>query len=145
MGVTFPYTPVASRGGVVRKPYLWVVLRHQGNFTPPINMLLDTGADCCIFDAALATDLLRFDVAALGRATTISGIEGPVPAYVHPIEVHVRDLKRTFQIPEAHFCQLRGLAGVLGHNGFLDRLIVRFSLGRSFEIEDGAATGTRGT
>jgi len=141
MGVTFPYTPVTSSIGVVRKPYLWVVLRHQGHFTPPINLLVDTGADCCIFDTALATDLLRLDVAALGRATTISGIEGPVVAYVHPIQIHVRDLKRTFEIPEAYFCQLRGLAGVLGHNGFLDRLIVRFSLGRSFEIEDVASSG----
>lgn len=136
MGVVFPYTQVTSSAGVVRKPYLWVVLRHQGRFTPPINMLLDTGADCCIFDAALATDLLRLDVARLGRETTLSGIEGPVRAYVHPIQVHVRELKRTFDLPEAHFCQLRALAGVLGHNGFLDRLIVRFALGRSFEIEE---------
>jgi len=41
----------------------------------------------------------------------------------------VRELKRTFEIPEAHFCQLRGLAGILGHKGFMDRLIVRFALG----------------
>jgi hypothetical protein len=57
----------------------------------------------------------------------------------------VRDLKRTFDIPEAYFCQLRGLAGVLGHNGFLDRLVVRFSLGRSFEIEAGNPASTRST
>ena len=141
MGVVFPYTEVASSVGVVRKPFLWVVLRHEGRFTPPINMLVDTGADCCVFDAALATDLLRLDVAGLGRETTLSGIEGPVRAFVHPIQVHVRELRRTFDIPEAHFCQLRGLAGALGNKGFLDRLIVRFVLGRSFEIEETPAGG----
>ncbi len=67
----------------------------------------------------------------------MSGIDGrDVHAHVHPIRIFARDLKREFEIRDAYFCNLRGLAGVLGHRGFLDRVVVRFSLGKSFEFEE---------
>ena len=109
-------------------------MRHEGRYTPPINFLVDTGSDFCIFDAAIAVDFLGLDVVSRGRPERISGIEKSVEAWVHPVEIYVRDLRRAFHIQEAYFSQLRGLAGVLGHNGFLDRLIVRFSRGKFFEI-----------
>ena len=132
MGVVLPYTRVRGPdGSTARKPYLWTVLRHGERFTPVVNLLVDTGSEFCIFDATLARRLLALDVESGGRAAVMSGIDGrDVRAHVHPIRIFARDLKREFEIREAYFCNLRGLAGVLGHNGFPR------SLGKSFEFED---------
>ena len=100
-GVTFPYTP-GTRGSRIRKPFLFGVLRHEGRFTPPVNLLVDSGSDICIFDAMLA-DLIGLDVASRGRQTVIAGLERDVVAWVHPIEVWVRDLRRAFWIEDAYF------------------------------------------
>ncbi len=104
--------------------------------TPPVQLLLDTGSDNCIFDALLAQQLLGINVASVGRPTKLFGLEREVDAFVLPISLHIRELKRTFEIPEAHFCSLGNLGGILGHHGFLDQVTVRFRRGKSFEFED---------
>lgn len=133
MGVVFPYTKLP--GGNAR-PMVFGTLQYATKYTPPVQLLLDTGSDYCIFDALLAQQLLGINVASAGRLTKLFGLEREVDAYVLPIAVHVRELKRTFEIPEAYFCTLGNLGGILGHHGFLDCVSVHFQRGKSFEFVD---------
>jgi hypothetical protein len=132
VGIVFPYTRI---GPEYRRPLLFGVLRREDRFTPPVSMLLDTGSDFCMFDTLLATQFLGLDIATLGERTTISGIEGESSVYIHPIQIHIRDLGKTFNIEKAYFGKLAFTAGILGHNGFLDQINVKFSKSKSFEID----------
>ena len=136
MGLVFPYMKFRGPTGVVAKPMLFAVLRRGGVSAPPVNMLVDTGSDDCIFDVLWVQQFLRFDVTALGARDEIQGLEGLQEAYVADVDLFIRDLARSFHIERAYFTKLRGLTGILGHNGFLSDLSIRFSHGKFFEIDD---------
>ena len=136
MAVAFPYTRVRGKSGIILKPYIYGLLRHGGRATPPWNMLVDTGSDFCLFDVVLVQQLLGLDVTSVGRRDEIYGLEGKQPAFIYPADLYVRDLRRAFAIRDAYYTRLSGgIAGILGHNGFLDQVSVRFVRGRHFEVE----------
>lgn len=98
--------------------------------------MVDTGSDRCYFDFILAQQLLRIDLAAVGKKTEVLGLDGKQDAYIYPADLFIRDLGMRLQIPNAYFCSLKGMGGILGHDPFLNRLSVRFSRGKFFEIEE---------
>lgn len=120
MTLKFPYK---NYGGGIYRPVIPIEVAYHG-VSVPYEVLVDSGADACIFDAQL-TDILRFDVTA-GRPHDVSGITGEKETYyVHPVSISVGGWQ--YEI-EAGFLQRIGRFGygVVGQRGFFDRLVVSF-------------------
>lgn len=135
------YAPCAIGKAVYSRPYLDVVLacsygRHESF---PVDALIDTGSDLCIFDWAIA-HTMGFDPRAVGEASELRGLGSPDPrpSRIVPVSLYVPRLKRRFEV-HAEFCQIAkglGVAAILGHHGFLDQIAVTFHRGEYFEIVD---------
>ena len=84
-------------------------------------MLIDTGSDRCLLDARLAHQI-EINPTSGGIVSETTGIGGPVATAVWPIEIEFPQLRRTLQI-QAEFTNglPRGVNGLLGNLGFLDR------------------------
>ena len=91
----------------------------------PYEVLVDSGADICIFDAQIA-EILGIDVVK-GERQEISGLTGfPEYYYLHTIEIKVggREYKS-----EVGFMSMRNNAyGIVGQKGFFDKFVVKFDL-----------------
>ena len=143
MRTQFPYAIITVPGGrVIKRPNIEVVLsfnpaRPNARNTPRIEMLIDTGADSCMFAWSWA-NWMGFDPQAVGKRDDVRGIGGNLTeAYVvHGIEMSVPDLEFKTQL-DAHFLPMpKRICGVLGHKGFLDHLNIRFFKGQYFEVID---------
>lgn len=91
-------------------------------------VLVDSGADICIFDAQIA-DILEVKLKT-GKKQAVSGITGTTEFYyIHPVTIKVGGWP--YKI-EAGF--LRNIAplgyGVVGQKGFFDIFIVEFDLSK---------------
>ena len=89
-------------------------------------VLVDSGADFCIFDAQIA-DVLGIDVTA-GEKQMVSGITGvPEPYYIHPITIKVGGWE--YKIKAGFLSNIARLGyGVVGQKGFFDVFLVKFDL-----------------
>ena len=102
-----------------------VTLQHDDN-SIQYEVLVDSGADICIFDAQLG-ELLGLTVEA-GEKHNISGVTGVTePYYIHEITIKVGG--HPYKI-KAGF--LKNIAkcgyGVVGQKGFFDIFVVKFDL-----------------
>jgi hypothetical protein len=125
------YAPCTIGKAVYPRPYLDVVLAcdygHHESF--PLDALIDTGSDLCIFDWAIASTM-GFDRRSVGQPSELRGLGSAEaqPSRIVPIRIYVPRLKRGFDIhaESCHIAKGLGVAAILGHNGFLDRLSVTF-------------------
>lgn len=103
-----------------------------GNISVPHEVLVDSGADFCIFDAQIG-QVLGIDIEK-GDKQEVWGITGVGENYyVHPVTINIGGQLHKI---EAGF--LPGIArlgyGVVGQKGFFDIFVVKFDLAKE-EIE----------
>lgn len=118
-------------GPDIVRPVIPIDILHGGSAIT-YEVLVDSGADECIFDAQIG-ELLGIDVPT-GRRRTVSGITGTEEVcYVHPVTIRVG--KHLLEL-EAGFLPRMGRFGygVVGQKGFFHFFIVKFDLRRE-EIE----------
>ena len=91
----------------------------------PYEVLVDSGADLCIFDAHIA-EILGIDILK-GERQQVSGLTGfPEFYYLHEILIKVGGLEYK---TEAGFMSMRSSAyGIVGQKGFFDIFVVKFDL-----------------
>ena len=118
-------------GPGILRPVIPIRIRFQ-NRSVGYEVLVDSGADSCIFDAQIA-DILGIELAA-GDRRMVAGITGVQrPYFTHPVTIGVGE--RAFEIVAGFLPDMPPLGyGVVGQHGFFDHFIVRFDLGRE-EIE----------
>ncbi len=109
--------------GILRPVIRIEIVRN--NLEVPYEVLVDSGADLCIFDASIA-QILRIDIVK-GEKHEVSGLTGfPEFYYLHPITIKVGGLEYKVDVG---FMSMRGNAyGILGQKGFFDKFIVKFDL-----------------
>lgn len=97
----------------------------------PYEVLIDSGADVCIFDSDIA-DILGINILK-GIRGEVSGVTGvPEYYYVHKVTIIINGMKYKTDIG---FMKLRNQAfGIVGQKGFFDKFIVKFDLQKE-EIE----------
>ena len=116
----FSYKKVAP--GIIR-PIIPVELTHK-NISVPYEVLVDSGADFCIFDAEIA-EILGIPVNE-GKKKEFSGVTGTKAImYMYPAEIKIGGWP--YKI-EAGFSEEMGPYGygIVGQIGFFDKFIVKF-------------------
>lgn len=118
----FKYKKYAT--GVLR-PVIPVEITHK-NRSVPYEVLVDSGADFCIFDAQIG-EILGIDVSS-GEKKEVWGITGAGEYYyVHSVTVKVGGWSYKVRVGF-----LPGIArlgyGVVGQKGFFDIFVVKFDL-----------------
>jgi len=118
----FKYKKYASD---ILRPVIPIEIVYK-DISVPYEVLVDSGADFCIFDAQIG-DILGIDIEE-GKKMGVAGITGVIePYYIHPITIKVGGWPFDIQ---AGF--LPGIAklgyGVIGQKGFFDIFIVKFDL-----------------
>lgn len=132
--------PYTNMGKNFLRPCLHVSvedMHSKGRATGLVPMIVDTGSDLCIFSVHLAhsigvnpldggeDQLQDMWVAGGGKFTTAAW----------PVSIHVPQLGHRFDL-SARFGQFNeGTNGVLGHQGFLKWMSIRFDYAESFCVE----------
>lgn len=107
------------------RPVIPIELAHN-NISVPYEVLVDSGADTCIFDAQIA-EILQLDVKK-GKEQKVAGITGVLESYYsHPVTIVVGGWKYTFDVGFLANIGKFGY-GVVGQKGFFDIFIVTFDL-----------------
>lgn len=103
-----------------------------GDFFIPYEVLVDSGADGCIFDAQIA-DILGIDTRS-GEPQIVFGITGAEEIYYsHPVTLKVGGWPYRVKVGFMSNMPAMGY-GVVGQYGFFDKFVVRFDLSKK-EIE----------
>jgi len=113
------------------RPVIPIEIKYE-NVSVPYEVLVDSGADFCIFDAQIG-EILDVDLEK-GEKFYVAGITGKLePYYVHPISIKVGGwdykIKAGFMPNMGSFSY-----GVVGQKGFFENFIVKFDLLKA-EIE----------
>jgi len=127
--VKYPYRPfpLSHVDPVTKLDYAWrpalkVLLWYQHKKSPPIESILDTGADHCVFDAQIA-DGLGIPVTK-GATVAFRGVGGgEVAGFLHNVTLSVA--AQTFQAPIV-FAYGISTTGILGQTGFFDHFVATF-------------------
>lgn len=124
----FKYKKYAS--GLLR-PVIPIKVIYK-SITVPYEVLVDSGADTCIFDAQIA-EILKIDLKK-GREQKVSGITGIVESYyIHPVSIAIGGWKYKIEVGFLPNIGRFGY-GVVGQKGFFDIFVVKFDLKKE-EIE----------
>lgn len=121
------------------RPYLYVRLVNEsaGRKTNPVPMVVDTGADRCLFSAELAHSV-GVNPTDGGMLSGTTGVGGSTTTAFTPIALEIPDLNITIRI-QAEFTNglPKGTNGLLGNSGFLDQFssICFFPKKHEFSIE----------
>jgi predicted aspartyl protease len=122
----FPYfkTPRADpRKKWVARPIIPVVLSGPKK-NIPIYALIDSGADKCLFNAEVGTEI-GIDLER-GEKEYFSGIEaGRVVTYLHKIHLQISGIDKMIEV-EAGFTAAQGVVAILGQEGFFDNFRIKF-------------------
>lgn len=110
-------------GPGILRPVISIEVEHEDR-SVPYEVLVDSGADFCIFDSQIG-EILGIDIES-GEARNVAGITGVIETYyVHPLTIRVGGYP--FKI-KAGF--LPGVSrfgyGVVGQIGFFDIFVVKF-------------------
>jgi hypothetical protein len=110
--------------GILR-PVIPIEIVYEGRAVT-YEVLVDSGADFCIFDAEIG-ELLGINVKE-GEPQKVSGITGVVEFYyVHPVTIKVGGW--SFSIKAGFLPNIARLGyGVVGQKGFFDIFVVKFDL-----------------
>lgn len=109
----------------VLRPVIPIKVVHK-DFNLPYEVLVDSGADFCIFDAQLAPILgIVLETGDLEQVSGVTGVNAPI--YFHNIVVNVGGWE--YEIKCAFLKDIGKFGyGVVGQNGFFDKFIVKFDL-----------------
>lgn len=124
----FPY----KRYGIATlRPVIPIEVVYQAR-SISYEVLVDSGADFCIFDAQIG-ELLGIDIAN-GERKLVSGITGVTEFYyIHQVTVIVG--RHSYQVTVGFLPGIARLGyGVVGQKGFFDIFIVKFDLAKE-ELE----------
>lgn len=110
--------------GILR-PVIPIEVSYQ-NQSVPYEVLVDSGADFCIFDAQIG-EILGIDIVK-GEKILVGGITGVVePYYVHPVRIKVGGWE--YRMRAGFLPNIARLGyGVVGQRGFFDIFVVKFDL-----------------
>lgn len=133
--------PRLPDGTTLIRPHIEVILSFgqagpNARPTPEFEVLIDTGADHCLFDWSWAS-WMGFDPRQVGQRRDLTGIGGKTETYlVRGVELYVPALEWESSI-DAYFLPFaKDVGGVLGHDEFLSHFSVTFHKGEYFEIVD---------
>lgn len=118
-------------GSHILKPIIPIELKHKEIHTR-YAILIDSGADFCIFDAWLAEYLgIKLENS---KFVIFSGVSGsPAKAFFAPVEINVGGWKFKAEVSFSYEISPRGY-GILGQKGFFEYFTVKFDLKKE-EIE----------
>ncbi len=112
-------------GHGVLRPVIPIVLRSRGRWQS-YEVLVDSGADSCVFDADIA-EVLSIPLTK-GELRYVGGITGSVETYyVHPVTLIVGGLECDIQAGFLSNIAPTGY-GIVGQRGFFDLFVVKFDL-----------------
>lgn len=112
--------------GSFLRPVIPIKVAHRDR-SIGYEVLVDSGADLCIFDAEIG-ELLGIDVKA-GEKHMVGGIAGQsAPYYIHSVKIEVGGIPH--EIEAGFLPRVAGgfNYGVVGERGFFDIFIVKFDL-----------------
>ena len=111
-------------GTDILRPVIPVEIRHN-NLVAPYEVLIDSGADICIFNSQVA-EILGIDLLK-GIKLQVSGIvDFPENIYIHTLNIKISN--KNYKI-DVGFMKMSNTAyGVVGQRGFFDKFIVKFDL-----------------
>jgi hypothetical protein len=121
----FPYKKYSTQ---ILRPVIPITLKN-GSESIRYEVLVDSGADICLFDAEIG-ELLGLEVLT-GEKSTVGGVAGQTSEfYIHPIELEIGGL--SFFIKAGFLPDVtQGFRyGVVGQQGFFDHFVVSFDLAR---------------
>lgn len=112
-------------GPGILRPVIPVEISYKDR-SVPYEVLVDSGADFCIFDAEIG-ELLGIDIES-GEPQMVGGITGaPETYYVHVVTLKIGGWPHSLKVGF-----LRNIArlgyGVVGQQGFFDVFVVKFDL-----------------
>lgn len=112
-------------GPGILRPVIPIEVIYQDRFTQ-YEVLVDSGADFCIFDAQIG-EILGINIED-GFPAYVSGITGALETYyIHPITIKVGGWP--FHIKAGFLPNIARLGyGVVGQKGFFDIFVVKFDL-----------------
>ena len=112
-------------GTSILRPVIPIEISYQDR-SVPYEVLVDSGADFCIFDAEIG-ELLGIDITN-GEPQEVGGITGKVETYyVHTVTIKVGGWPYKAKVGFLHNIARLGY-GVVGQKGFFDVFIVKFDL-----------------
>lgn len=113
-------------GTAIARPIISIAILHSGNKVH-CPALVDSGADLCIFDAAVGNQL-GIDVER-GVEGTFTGVQATEPSrvFMHEIALGVGGWNHKTTIGFSYDVGRYGY-GILGQRGFFDIFVVRFDL-----------------
>src|SRR3989338_7274928 len=122
LAMKFKYKKFAP--GILR-PVIPVEIIYKDRAVP-LEVLVDSGADICIFDAQIG-EILGIDIAN-GEKQAVCGITGEVEYYyIHPVAIKVGGWSH--EILAGFLPNIARMGyGVVGQKGFFDMFIVKFDL-----------------
>lgn len=120
--------PLSHRDSITNLDYSWkpalkVFISHSGKRSAPLESIVDSGAEHCVFDAQIAEGL-RIPIRK-GREVAFSGIAmgAETIGYLHTITLTVAAQSYRALIVFAYNVST---TGILGQIGFFDHFIVTF-------------------
>ena len=113
-------------GSVVFKPIIPVKVAYGENFID-YAVLIDSGADFCLFDGEIG-EHLGLDVKS-GKQETFCGIEESqsAVAYLHEVDLNINGCEVSVVAGFSYDIAKHGY-GILGQRGFFDNFVVKFDL-----------------
>ena len=106
------------------RPYIPVSIRSRNGSIPSLLALVDSGADFCMFDGALAS-VLALDLSPL-QQITLSGINGSAVGYVAHLEIGVHDYFIPVPVVFSFDFSPVGFGGIIGQVRFFDAFKIEF-------------------
>ncbi len=115
----------------VLRPVIPIEIVHRNN-SVKYEVLVDSGADLCVFDAQIG-EILGIAVET-GEKRIVRGITGiPEYYYLHRVEIKVGGLNHSAEV--GFFPKMdKNTYGVVGQKGFFDHYSIKFDLNKK-EIE----------
>ena len=115
--------PAFPKDSVAWRPALNIVLFHKYKRTTPIECILDTGSNYCLFRAE-AGEALGIDVRA-GKQYDLGGVAQGMRStyYFHLVRLFIAG---SYIETMVGFSYELSIAGLLGYLGFFDKFIVTF-------------------
>lgn len=117
-------------GSDILRPVIRIEISY-GSINVPYSVLVDSGADICIFDADIAA-ILGIDITK-GIRHEVAGLTGvPQYYYLHRVSIIVGGISHRADVG---FMKMNNQSfGIVGQKGFFDKFIVKFDLEKE-EIE----------
>lgn len=116
--------PYKTYVGDILRPVIPIKVSYGGIFVP-CEVLVDSGADICIFDAEIA-EILEIKLE-LGEKRSISGITGANDFYyLHEVNLSVGKFSYKTNVGFLPNIARMGY-GVAGQKGFFDHFVIKFN------------------